>query len=223
MTAMTTVRDNSSPRCSNGLRKHAPLIVLVAGWSTLILYLITTGGMYDTPGTAPTSIIIANVVPAGLFILAYAFSSHIRAYIRTFDLSLLAGLHATRTVGFSFLVLAGMGELPWLFALPAGLGDIMTAVAAPFIAYYAATRTDFIKSNRFLAWNIFGLVDFLVALGTGGAARVLGPETVGAGMEPMGTLPLIIIPALLVPMLMLTHLIMLIRAYEERKKERISA
>lgn len=218
MSTSTSTLTTPSPDDTGAINNHIVLSLLVLCWGVVILYLVVNGAFQDAPGTAPISIVYANGIPLGLFLLSYAFSSRLRAYVGTFSPSLLAGLHGMRTIGFSFLAYASIGQLPWLFAIPAGVGDIMVAVGAPFIAYLVATKPGFLRSKRFVLWNIFGIVDFLLAVGTGSAARILGPEVVGAGMEPMATLPLVMIPAFLVPMFMITHVIMLMRAFQERKK-----
>jgi len=209
--------EKTSKPCSSARSKYALVSIVLAVWAALIIFLALNGIFHDALGTAPISIVYANAIPLGLFILGYAVSSRMRAHIGTFSPSLLAGLHAMRTVGFSFLVLASLDQLPWLFSIPAGIGDIMVAVSAPFIAYSVSKNNQFLTSNRFLWWNIFGIVDFLIAVGSGSAARILGPASVGSNMEPMATLPLVFIPAFLVPMFMISHTIMLIHAYKARK------
>jgi len=218
MNTSNLAQENPSPRCNLNKHQHVALAAFIGAWGAIILYLIFIGAMQNEPGRAPIGIIIANGVPIGGFFVLYAFSSSLRTYVQTFDPSLLAGLHAMRTIGFSFLAFATYGELPWLFAIPAGLGDIAVAITAPYIAYFAATRSGFIRSNRFMIWNIFGVIDFIVAVGIGALSTALGAEIVGAGMVPMGTLPMIIIPAFLVPLLMITHIIMIMGALQARKK-----
>jgi len=192
------------------------LFPLLAVWGSAILYAALYGAFQNPIGTPPTGVIYANVIPLAAFGLAYAASLRVRAFVRTFDPALLAGLHAMRTIGFVFLAYAGLGTLPWTFALPAGIGDILVAVTAPFIAYMTARSANFVTSSRFLGWNVFGIADFLLAVGSGSLSRILGPDVVGAGMEPMGVLPLVIIPGFLVPLLMITHVIMVIRVFQER-------
>ena len=49
--------------------------------------------------------------------------------------------HAFRAIeGSAFLVLMGLGHLPALFALPAGVGDIAAGIAAPLVAARLAQR-----------------------------------------------------------------------------------
>lgn len=197
---------------------HFFLCIFILMWGTFITYLILSGVMYDEIGTPPFSILFANIIPAIIFAVLYTFSTSFRTYVLSFNPSLLAGLHASRTIGFSFLAFASIGQLPWLFAIPAGIGDMTAAILAPFIAFNLFKNKDFIKSKAFISWNIFGLIDFLAAIGSGGLSRVLGPDVTGASMEAMGTLPLMIIPAFLVPIMMLTHMIMIIQCLKARKK-----
>ena len=46
--------------------------------------------------------------------------------------------HSFRVAGAAFLLTMGLGHLPALFALPAGLGDMATGIVAPLVAYRLA-------------------------------------------------------------------------------------
>ncbi|HJY61231.1 MAG TPA: hypothetical protein VJ418_33025, partial [Streptosporangiaceae bacterium] len=48
--------------------------------------------------------------------------------------SRLVGPRSFRVAGVVFLFYLALGHLPALFALPAGLGDIATGIAAPLVA-----------------------------------------------------------------------------------------
>jgi hypothetical protein len=63
--------------------------------------------------------------------------------------------HAFRFVGGVFLIVMAQGHLPAAFALPAGIGDIVTATAAPLVARRAGGR------RAALVFNAFGLLDLL--------------------------------------------------------------
>ena len=103
--------------------------------------------------------------------------------------------------------------LPGLFAWPAGLGDIAIGVTAPWIVLALIRRPDFAWSKTFVAWNLLGLLDLVVAVGTGAlssglATGVAGEITTG----PMAQLPLVLIPAYLVPIFITLHLTALLQA-----------
>lgn len=58
------------------------------------------------------------------------------------------------------------GRLPGLFALPAGIGDVTTGLFALPVAYYLASGAAGGRAAA-TAWNIFGLLDFAIAVGIG--------------------------------------------------------
>lgn len=49
--------------------------------------------------------------------------------------------HVFRIAAVAFLITLALGHLPALFALPAGLGDIVTGIAAPLVARKLARGT----------------------------------------------------------------------------------
>ena len=72
--------------------------------------------------------------------------------------------HLFRVGGVGFLLTMALGHLPALFALPAGLGDIATGLAAPLVARRLAQGTG----RRAALWlNVFGMTDLAVALTLG--------------------------------------------------------
>jgi hypothetical protein len=110
-----------------------------------------------------------------------------------------------------FLALYKHGLLPGAFAWPAGLGDIAIGVTAPWVALALVRRPGFATSRVFIAWNLFGILDLVLAVGTGGLHSALasaGEVTTG----PMAELPLVLIPAYLVPLFIMLHLAALLQA-----------
>jgi hypothetical protein len=110
--------------------------------------------------------------------------------------------HAFRVVeGSAFLALMGLGHLPALFALPAGVGDIAAGIAAPLVAIGLARG----GSRRAALWhNAFGMTDLVVALTLG---TLTGFQLVN--VTPPGTLiselPIALIPTAAVPLLFALH------------------
>jgi hypothetical protein len=110
--------------------------------------------------------------------------------------------HSFRVVeGVVFLLYMALGHLPALFALPAGLGDIATALFAPL----AARRLARGSGRRDALWlNAFGLTDLVQALTLGAlTAFVLHITPSGA---PILGLPLALIPTVGVPLLFALHI-----------------
>ena len=101
-----------------------------------------------------------------------------------------------RVAGFLFLwPMWSSGALSGAFALPAGIGDTLTGLAAPFVAWAVARRK---RGSHALAvaWNWFGILDLIVAP----VAAVLAQST------NIGYFPLVVVPLFLGPPLgILTH------------------
>jgi hypothetical protein len=119
----------------------------------------------------------------------------------------LIGVQLYRALGVIFLILCGTGKLPGLFALPAGLGDVLVGVLAPIvgIAYRRGPR-----ENTYLvsAWNLFGLADLVVAVTTGFLTSPSAFQLFAFDLpnELISRFPLVLIPVFLVPLSVLLHL-----------------
>lgn len=109
--------------------------------------------------------------------------------------------HAPRVAGVVFLLYLAFGQLPAVFALPAGLGDIAAGVAAPVVAL----RLSRGAGRRAALWfNAFGITDLVVAL-TLGALTGFGLLDVTPSSAPIAELPLALIPTATVPLLLVLH------------------
>ena len=80
--------------------------------------------------------------------------------------SWLVGIRVYRTIGLIFLILFGLGKLPGDFALPAGIGDVLVGVLAPVVGFLYARGVNG-REQLVRAWNALGIVDLVVAVGTG--------------------------------------------------------
>jgi len=110
--------------------------------------------------------------------------------------------HAPRVVGVVFLFYLALGHLPALFALPAGLGDIATGIAAPLVARRFAQDTG----RRAVLWfNALGMTDLVVAL-TLGALTGFQLLNVTPSSAPITELPLALIPTATVPLFFALHI-----------------
>jgi multisubunit Na+/H+ antiporter MnhC subunit len=113
-----------------------------------------------------------------------------------------------RPVGAAFLVAMALGQLPAVFALPAGLGDIAIGVEAVFVARNLRRG---IVDRRVVWFNILGLTDLMAAGAIGftaapGLARLLD---VSPSTEAISLLPLALILTAIVPLATALHLLSL--------------
>jgi hypothetical protein len=137
----------------------------------------------------------------------------LREAVATAPLPAVIGVQVYRVIGVVFVVLLAQGQLPAHFAEPAGWGDVAVGLAAVPVAL-ALTRTAGGRPLA-LAWNLFGLLDLVVAvgMGTGRLAPYLMPE-LGSRVPAaaaMGAFPLILVPTYLVPLSVMLHVIALAR------------
>jgi hypothetical protein len=99
------------------------------------------------------------------------------------------------------------GHLPGLFALPAGLGDSLVGIFAPFVAA-AYARSPQSASRRVKLWNLLGIADLVIAV-TLGFITSPSPFQLAAFDHPstlIGMYPLVLIPVFAVPLSILLHL-----------------
>lgn len=136
-----------------------------------------------------------------------ARSTAVGRVLETVPLQWLTGVQVYRALGGIFLVLYGAGQLPGLFAWPAGLGDVLVGVLAPIVAIaYARGRGE--NYDLVAAWNLFGLADLIVAVACGFATSP-SPVQLAALDHPnelITAFPLVLIPTYLVPVSVLLHL-----------------
>ncbi len=195
-----------------GPRRALILLPVLGIWLALALALNLANAFETGRGGIPVALAAAAVGPPALFLVVYRTSARLRTLIDTLDLGVVVGLQGWRVLGGMFLVLMGFGLLPPVFAWPAGVGDVMVGVAAPFVAgaYYRRAPG---WTARVRSLTYFGIADFVVAIGTGfmstdTALRVFeGPIT----SDAMAQLPLALIPSFLVPLFVILHLIALIK------------
>ena len=124
----------------------------------------------------------------------------------------LALPHTLRVVGVTFLIVMALGHLPAAFALPASLGDIAVGVAAPLVARRLARGSG---HSRAMWFNLFGILDLVVALSIGFLAG-LGPWRpleVTPSTEPLSLLPLALVPTVAVPLSVALHIVSLRRLH----------
>lgn len=115
-------------------------------------------------------------------------------------------------MGAIFLVLYAQGQMPGFFAWPAGIGDVLVGVLAPVVAIAYARSPDR-NSDLVLAWNVFGVMDFAVAVGAGFASSSWPYQLVAFNLpsDLVTEFPLVLIPVFLVPVFLLLHFASLIK------------
>jgi hypothetical protein len=133
-------------------------------------------------------------------VLAYRRIPTFRAWVEALDLRSLLLLHVTRFLGIYFFFGYRHGGLPYALAVPAGVGDIIVALAAVAIAVFplaAATQRRAIS-----LWNVVGAMD-IVLVGVSAVRIAMRAE---GELTALTVLPLCLVPTFLVPLLLGSHL-----------------
>lgn len=181
--------------------------VVLGLWALAILALGSAGAFVRPPDAPPIPIGLGATLPVAAFLLAYRLVPAFRDFVLGADLRLFAAMQAWRAGGLGFLALYANGVLPGLFAWPAGVGDMIVGATAPWMVMALMRDPGYAKSRAFALWNLFGILDLVVAVALGAVGAGLFPAlTGGVTTAPMAHMPLVFIPAFLVPFFVILHL-----------------
>jgi len=194
--------------------------IAVALWAVVAIAAIRSGFYQPGPGELPLNFIYGTGVPVAAFLGLYAFSGPFRDMVLGWDLRLLTAIQAWRVIGFAMVVLLAFGTLPGAFAWPAGLGDVLVGLAAPYYAVRLMDRPETATERGFVLWNWLGIFDFAVALATGIAASGAIPAITGTGptSAAMSVLPMALLPGFFVPLFFIAHLAVLLQVRRLRAR-----
>ena len=136
--------------------------VVLAAWA-IVATMLARRGFFEQPD--PNSVPPIGITLA-LVLLALAVCLLVSPSLRrllTNQRNLIL-LNLWRLVGLVFLMLMANGQMPALWALPAGIGDVIVGAMAPWIAARVDTPQG---RRRAIIFNLFGMADLVVAVGLG--------------------------------------------------------
>jgi len=164
--------------------------VVLAAWLIGII-LLAANGVFRTDAPRIPMALLTTLAAGYLLLLSPTF----RAIISGIPQHWLIGIQTFRILGGVFLIRYVQGELPGAFAIPAGVGDVLTGLFAPLVAYWWVAGKPYARKAA-IAWNLFGMADLInaVAIGwlTGGGAGGI-------------VFPIVLIPVYAVPRAFLLH------------------
>jgi hypothetical protein len=163
----------------------------------------------------PLAIFLPVMIGAPLLLL----SNRVGRVLDAMPASWLVALQLYRVFGSWALAAWLHGLLPGVFALPAGIGDVLTGLFAVPVAIAVASGASRGR-NAAIAWNLFGLADFAVAITLGmltspGPLQLIHPAmpSIGAGAYPD-----VLTPAFVVPGSILLHALSLRQLIRRRAR-----
>lgn len=192
----------------------------------VVTYAIGTSGLLaNSQFIMIPPIALTVLIPVALFFTIYAVSEGFRNFVLAQDIRTLTRLHHWRVVGFAFLALYAFNQLPALFALPAGLGDVAIGLSAAFIVSKMESDPDYIFSDGFRRFHLFGLLDFTVALGTAALSSGAFPALISNGLtsSALDVWPLNLFPGFIVPCFIILQLSALLKVRHLRQQHSTTA
>ncbi|MBC7939385.1 MAG: permease [Chitinophagaceae bacterium] len=154
-------------------------------WLTAVVWASLSGALGGLANAFMPAYAALVAVGIATPVLAYFSVPAVRHATDRFGLRWLTLMHVWRIpAALLFFWYGALGELPTLFWVLAGVGDLLAGCFAATLWWRPATR------ERLRRIHIFGFADFVVAVGTGLAFTLLGDPR----MALLTTLPMALIP-----------------------------
>ena len=185
-------------RIATWLAVAVPLVL----WLGAVWNLAEAGAFQARSGIiSPLPIAVAAPVLIGLM-----SSRRIAAAVDAAPVAWLIALQVYRLIGGNFIFLWLYGAIPGVFAVPAGIGDMLVGLfAIPVALYLASGRPGGVALA--VAWNIFGILDLVDALALGFLSSP-GPLQALALDHPYvltTSYPTVMTPVFAVPLSLILH------------------
>jgi len=180
--------------------------LLLVGWFGIAVG-TSIAGLYAPASSAAPTIQYGLLVPILVGLLLAQRWPLLRRTIEIMPNDWLVGVQVYRVLGVIFLVLYADGHLPALFALPAGIGDMLVGSLALFVAA-GFSRSPEASARRVRLWNLLGIADLVIAV-TMGFLTSPSPLQIASFDHPsqlIGLFPLSLIPVFAVPLSILLHI-----------------
>jgi len=157
-------------------------ILALSLWAVLICVPGYYGFFTFIPLVGVPPLVAAGI---GLPLLLYYQNDSLRLYIQSINLKYLTLFNVWRIpAGLTFLYYGSRDLLPEQFVHNAAYGDLAVGLLVPIVLIFKG------GTGKYLTFHIFGLLDFLLAVGTGITFTLLQVPL----MENIRTFPLVLIP-----------------------------
>lgn len=166
----------------------------VGAWGVLVAALSTTGLLVALP-----SPFVAALVAVGIAVplVVVSRSPVQRRVVRELDLAHLTWFNVWRIpAALAFFAVGAAGLLPERFVANAAWGDLVAGVAAPVVVLLGRRLVERSRRRAYLAFHVFSLGDFVLAVATGLAISFLGDPL----MDTLLDTPMVLIPLWGVPL-----------------------
>lgn len=188
------------------------LSVTLLAWLAIAQYLGAANMYFAATDTAVPTLLLGLTIPLMIAAAGLWLSGAITSLVSAIPLRWLVAAQVYRVAGGIFLVLWADGRLPWQFALPAGIGDVMTGLLAVFLAARLSQNAAGALSAVY-AWCLFGIGDLVVAVAMGAMTSPGRPHLLALDAPNLliTSYPLVMVPTFAVPLALMLHGIVLWR------------
>jgi hypothetical protein len=197
----TTTRHAPMGHPLGGTLPGAVTYLVLAIWSGAVLTAIVAG--IFAGGASLRLLPAAQAIPIAAVAIGYRAWPRFRTYLLTLDLRLVLAAQLWRVIGIALLFALAFDQLPAGFAVPAGVGDLATGIAA--LAVVLSLGNGSLTRGRLYAFTALGVGDFLVANAT------------GLSLEPsaLTAWPLVIFPTIMIPFFAVLHLVAVLQSRQD--------
>jgi hypothetical protein len=188
-------------RVTTWLAVAIPLVT----WLVLI-WISAAAGVFEVGRSQIPLVPLAVILPPVIGLTFLMRSGRIATALDAASPGWLVGIQVYRVLGANFLALWAYGAIPGVFALPAGIGDVLVGLLALPAAIYLASGAARGRAVA-VAWNFLGIADLVTAV-TLGVVSSPGPLQQLALDHPnllTSSYPTVMTPAFAVPLSLILH------------------
>jgi hypothetical protein len=184
----------------------AALSAAFIAWFAAAQYLALENVYQPTPNGSLPTVLLGLLIPLIAAAVSLWLSPSIASLVSAIPLPWIVAAQIYRIGGGIFLMLWADGRMPWQFALPAGIGDVVTGAVAVVVAILLAQNAAGARRAAYV-WCLFGIADLVVAVTMGGLTSpgLLHLLAHDAPNVLITSYPLVMVPTFAVPLALMLH------------------
>lgn len=186
--------------------KNGMKIVLGFYFVYLTIVAIASLSGFYTDVMLPPKIVVTTTLPFAVFLIFIYNTNACKQADEVLKLEYLVGIHVFRLIGSIFLILLAYQLLPPVFALLAGIGDVLTALTSIFVVKAIQNKKSYAKRLTYI-WNTFGLIDILTTAILAIVFTKISIDTGSLGVDILAEFPFCFVPAFAPPTIIFLHLL----------------
>lgn len=171
----------------------------------IIVALASLNGFFDEI-MLPPKIVLTTTLPLAILVTVVYNTKICKKANEILNLEDLVKIHIFRLIGSTFIILFLFDLLPTVFALFAGIGDVLTAVSSIFVAKAVRNKKHYARKLTYI-WNSFGLLDILITSVMAILFTKISIDNNIQGVEFLAEFPFCFIPAFAPPTIIFLHLL----------------